>query len=306
MSKQSTRRQFLSRGAAMAAGLGLSPLATRELFAADSTDSLYTIALSQYSLHRMLKKGELDVMDYPDFAKKTFGIDMIDLWNGSFPEEKLASESFYKELRGRSTDAGTDLFLLMIGPLDTASKDAAKRAKAVDAAKPWFDRAALLGCKYVRIFLKAGGKSPDEARALAVESLRQLSDYAQSRDLTIVIEPGASDLARQGDWLASVFKELGHARCKAMPDFGKFGNYDAYEGTKALMPYTAVVSAKSHDFNEQGLETHIDYPRIMKIIVDSGFRGPVAIEFEGSKMSEVDGVLATQKLLERIRKSLAT
>ena len=71
------------------------------------------------------------------------------------------------------------------------------------------------------------------------------------------------------------------------------------------MPYAKGVSAKSYDFDDQGNETTIDYPRMMKIVLDAGYHGYVGIEYEGSKHSEMDGVRLTQKLLERVRDKMA-
>ena len=40
---------------------------------------------------------------------------------------------------------------------------------------------------------------------------------------------------------------------------------------------------------------------MMKIVGDAGYTGFVGIEYEGSKLSEADGIKATKKLLEKIR-----
>ncbi|MEX1229143.1 MAG: sugar phosphate isomerase/epimerase, partial [Planctomycetaceae bacterium] len=65
------------------------------------------------------------------------------------------------------------------------------------------------------------------------------------------------------------------------------------------------VSAKSHDFDENGNEINTDYVRMMKIVLDADYRGYVGIEYEGSKLEEPAGILATKKLLERIREQLS-
>jgi hydroxypyruvate isomerase len=70
------------------------------------------------------------------------------------------------------------------------------------------------------------------------------------------------------------------------------------------MPYAKAVSAKSHDFDDAGNETHTDYLKMMKIVVDAGYHGYVGIEFEGGG-DEHAGVRATQKLLERVRTELS-
>ena len=81
--------------------------------------------------------------------------------------------------------------------------------------------------------------------------------------------------------------------------------YDRYTGVAELMPFAKAVSAKSHDFDEEGNETHTDYRRMMKIVLNAGYRGYVGIEYEGGKLSEAEGVLATKKLLETVRDELS-
>ena len=66
------------------------------------------------------------------------------------------------------------------------------------------------------------------------------------------------------------------------------------------MPFAKAVSAKSHDFDAEGNEIHTDYFKMMKIVVDAGYHGYVGIEYEGDKLDEPAGILATKKLLERV------
>ena len=70
------------------------------------------------------------------------------------------------------------------------------------------------------------------------------------------------------------------------------------------MPYAKAVSAKSHEFNDDGNEKETDYYKMMKIVLDAGYRGFVGIEYEGAKLSEVNGISATKNLLEEVRDKL--
>ena len=73
----------------------------------------YTIGLSMYSLRNLFKDGSLKPLDYPAFAKKTFGITEIDIWDGGFPEDKRNNLEFYRELKKRSDAANTNIFLVI-------------------------------------------------------------------------------------------------------------------------------------------------------------------------------------------------
>jgi len=105
-------------------------------------------------------------------------------------------------------------------------------------------------------------------------------------------------------------KKVGHPRCGTLPDFGNFnlGNgqqYDRYKGVQELMPFAKGVSAKSNDFDDRGNEIRTDYPRMMKIVVDAGYKGYVGIEYSGDRLSEPEGIRATKNLLERVRADLS-
>jgi hypothetical protein len=44
---------------------------------------------------------------------------------------------------------------------------------------------------------------------------------------------------------------------------------------------------------------------MMRIVVSSGYRGWVGVEYEGDALCEDDGIRATKALLERVRAALA-
>jgi hypothetical protein len=93
-------------------------------------------------------------------------------------------------------------------------------------------------------------------------------------------------------------EQLRHSHCRLMPDFGKLRG-DIYEGTRAMMPHAAVISAKTHEFDDAGNQVEFDYFRLMKIVAAARFRGIVAIEWEGKQLDPVAGVHASKKLIER-------
>lgn len=70
------------------------------------------------------------------------------------------------------------------------------------------------------------------------------------------------------------------------------------------MPYAKGVSAKAHNFDENGNEVDSDFLKIMKIVKESGFKGHVGIEYEGNTLSEDEGIKATKALLEKVFKEI--
>lgn len=275
----------------------------RELHAARRTHMV--LGLSLYSLRELIRAKTLDPLDYPAFAKKEFGLSAIDLWEGGLPADKLDDDAYLGALRERAVQNGSDLFLLMAGVVDATG--ATPEARAAEAAKhlPSVRRAAVLGCRYLRVFVKA----PQADRATAVtrcaEALQPLVLHAAKKNVTLVIEPGSSELSSQGDFLAEVAARIDDPRCRLMPDFGKLKG-DIYAGTAAMMPYAAVVSAKMHNFDADGRQIDFDYPRLMRIVHESAFSGIVAIEWEGKGLTPIEGVQTSRSLIERSMGKLKT
>ncbi|MBW3542973.1 MAG: sugar phosphate isomerase/epimerase [Planctomycetes bacterium] len=294
------RRQFLRHTAGLAAGAAL--WASSPLIASDKKP-LFRISCTEYSLHRTIDKGELAHLDYAAFVKDTFGIEGIEYWNRPFAT-KAEDKDYILDMRKRSDDAGVEATCILIdGEGNLGDPDEAKRVQAVDNHKKWVVAAKLLGCESIRVNARSSG-SYDEQLKLAADGLRRLSEFADEHKMAVIVE-NHGGLSSNGQWLAAVMKAIDLDNCGTLPDFGNFGDYDRYKGVKELMPYAKLVSAKSHDFDESGNETRTDYERMMKIVVDSGYRGWVGIEYEGGRLSEVEGVKATQRLLERVREKLA-
>jgi sugar phosphate isomerase/epimerase len=258
-----------------------------------------TLGLSQYSLKGLFSAGKLDPLDYPAFARREFGITELDLWEGGLPADRLDDTRYLGELRKRAADAGTNLFLLMAGVVDATAGTgkAKKRATPADHQRS-IERCVQLGVRYVRFFVSASDGDRTVALGRCADALRPLADFAQARGITIAIEPGASAHTQDGAFLAEMAARVNHPGCRLMPDFGKLRG-DIYAGTGAMMPHSAVVSAKTHEFDAAGNQVEFDYFRLMKIVADSGFRGIVAIEWEGKKLDPVAGVHASKKLIER-------
>lgn len=263
---------------------------------------VYEVGLSMYSLRQLFqaKGGELDALDYPRFAKETFGITQIDVWDGGFPADKRTDPEYYRELKKRADAVGSSFFLLMTKAVNSEAKDVTKQAVQFNQQ---VDFAKILDAEYVRVFLKAPKKT-DRAESLkkSAAALKPVADYAQSQGIIIVIEPMPKQHSGDGVFLAELAKSMNHPSLRLMPDFGKMKFDDPYAGTVAMMPSTEVVSAKIHEFTKDGMSREFDYPRLMKSVVDSGFTGIVAIEYEGKELGAVEGVKASQALLQKLNR----
>jgi len=307
MTQTFNRRAFLKQSAELAAGLGASALAGGRLLAAQKKPP-FEISLAQWSLHKALFAKQVDNLDFARMAKQDFGIAAVEYVNQFF-KDKAKDPQYLGEMKKRAADLGvTNVLIMCDGEGALGDADAAKRRKAVENHYRWVESAKFLGCHSIRVNAESTG-SYEEQMSLAADGLRKLSEFGAQHEINIIVE-NHGGLSSNGAWLAAVMKKVGHPRCGTLPDFGNFRikpgeEYDRYKGVQELMPFAKGVSAKSHDFDAQGNETHTDYRRMMKIVLDAGYRGFVGVEYEGSKLSEPEGIRATKQLLERVRDAMA-
>jgi sugar phosphate isomerase/epimerase len=175
---------------------------------------------------------------------------------------------------------------------------------AVENHHQWLRAARRLGCHAIRVNAQSRG-APDEQAKLAADGLHALAVLAEPFGLHVIVENHGGYSSR-GSWLMDVLQQANHPLLGTLPDFGNFTvssteQYDKYLGVAEMMPLARAVSAKSHVFDAAGNEAEIDYRRMMKIVLDAGYRGWIGIEYEGSVHSEPEGIRHTARLLERIR-----
>lgn len=309
----SDQRDFLSRREAIkVAGVGAGvllaggPLALGALKRGASEPP--KISLAQWSLHKLLFGGELDHLDFATEAKK-MGFGAVEYVN-SFFKDKATDAAYLKQMNTRAADAGVEQLLIMCdGEGNLGEADDAARGRAVENHRKWLDAAKELGCHSIRVNAASSG-SWDEQRDRAADGLRRLCDLAEPLDLHVLVE-NHGGLSSNGKWLAEVMRAVDHPRVGTLPDFGNFcmdwsrsdqddAWYDRYQGVTELMPFAKAVSAKSHDFDEQGRETATDYLKMMRIVREAGYSGWVGVEYEGSRLPPREGSLATKRLLEKV------
>ena len=303
------KRRDFSKLTIASAFIGLTPLEI--LSATTNNKDQLKISLAQWSLNKAIKSGELSPLD---FAKKarSFDIDAIEYVSGLYTNhtdtlKKISMLKLSKELLKRSDDYGIDNVLIMIDSQGSlASSNKKERLKAIDNHKKWIDFSYEIGCETMRVNL-SGETKLDRWTENSIKSLTELSDY--NKNINVVVE-NHGGLSSNGKYLSNVMSKVNIDNCGTLPDFGNFcidGSpracnewYDIYKGVEELMPYAHAVSAKSYDFDDSGNETKIDYSKMIDIVKKAGYKGYIGIEYEGSRMSEDDGIIATKKLLEKL------
>lgn len=311
------RRSFVRNAAMGAAALTLLPACAdmkNQKMKKDNSPR-FSISLAQWSLHKTLQSGKLDNLDFPKKAVEAFGIYAVDYVNQFF-KDKASDSSYLAEMNKRTSDLGVRQLLIMIdneGGLAEPNDEV--RKQSVTNHFKWVDAAKTLGCHSLRV--NAFGGSVDDPvgwHIAAVDGLGSLASYAKPIGINVIVE-NHGGYSSDGAKLAAVMNEIDMPNCGTLPDFGNFcirrdtgkqwegqciDEYDRYKGISELLPFAISVSAKSYDFDAAGNETKIDYARMMDIVKKSAYSGYLGIEYEGNRLSEDEGILATKKLLEKL------
>ncbi len=258
----------------------------------------FKISLAEWSLNKSLFKKTITNMDFPRIAKETYGLDAVE-YVSTFFRDKAEDMEYLTNLKKECEKYGVKSLLIMVdGEGNLADTSLAARTKAVENHYKWVKAAKFLGCHSIRV--NAGGRGTmGQMQAAAIDGLGRLSAYAADHGINVIVENHGGN-SSYGKWLAEIMKAVNKPNCGTLPDLGNFYEYDRYKGVAELMPFAKGVSAKTHDFDENGNETQIDYVKMMKIIYDSGFRGYIDVEYEGTKLSEDEGIKATIALLNKV------
>ena len=312
MSKTPSRRDVLCASGSLGALALSAPMNTMASTLSETRrraeDPLFEISLAQWSNHRSLQAGEQTNLEWITNTRKKYDLGAVEYVN-SFFKDKACNWDYLSQMKERARDADVRPLLIMIdGEGALAAGDDGERRAAIERHRKWMVAASFLGCHSIRVNA-AGSGDAEEMQKRAADSLVQLAEFGSPYEVNVIVE-NHGGRSSNGEWLAGVMRLANDERVGTLPDFGNFriqGDewYDRYQGVAELMPFAKAVSAKSHEFDAQGNETRTDYRRMLKIVVDAGYRGHVGIEFEGSGVSEDEGIRLTRDLLLRVRGELA-
>ncbi|MDB4066545.1 sugar phosphate isomerase/epimerase [Flavobacteriaceae bacterium] len=326
------RRNFIMKSAVV--GLGLTTVgayACNNLQVARSplsngliTEPFFKLSLAQWSLNQAIRGGSMDPYA---FAAKSheLGFEGLEYVSQLYTDvtksdnQAAAHANFIKKSNEKAAMHGMKNLLIMIdGEGDLAVSSDIERKKGVINHHKWVETAAALGCHSIRINL-FGVTDPEAWAENSKESLLALGTYAAAFNINIMVE-NHGYLSSDAGLLMQVLNEVNLPNCGTLPDFGNFcleraggarwdsacvKEYDRYQGVEELMPRAFAVSAKSHDFDAAGNETHTDYKRMIQIVKNAGFSGYIGVEYEGKVLSEEAGILATKNLLIKTAQELS-
>ena len=292
------RRSFLrntSLFAGLTSGSGTVPVR--------AADKRFRISLAEWSLHRAISSRLITNLEFPRIAREQFGIEGLEFVNGLW---EAPTQDYLRRLKGNMQKTGTQGVLIMCdGEGLMGHSDKAARMKAARNHYKWVDIAAELGCHSIRtnMYPDRQPNTPAEIDAFigyCADSFANLCGYAKSHNINVIIE-NHGGVSSNPDVVIRLMKKVNLPNFGTLPDFGNFPKeIERYEAVAKLMAFAKGASFKCYDFGPDGNETTIDMHRMMKTVLDAGYHGWVGIEYEGSRLTEFEGVQAAKRFLDRL------
>jgi sugar phosphate isomerase/epimerase len=160
------------------------------------------------------------------------------------------------------------------------------RASSVEELAAQLAVCEAMGVRY--LFLSP--KHPGVSKQVACERLRRAGDVAEKHGVIIVLETHP-DLGTNGNTHLETMKQINHPNVRVNFDTGNITFYntgtDAVTELKKIIDYVATIELKEHNgqyrtWNFPALgKGVVDFPAILKLLQEHGFRGPITLEMEG-------------------------
>lgn len=279
----------------------------------------FKLSLAQWSLHRTFNEDGVSPFKFAEIAEAN-GFEGLEYVNHLYAKQiqELGFDKVIDTLKVISEKQGMKNLIIMIdGEGDLADPDETVRDKAVENHKKWVDAAQRLGCHSIRVNT-FGTNDPELWVPSVVDGLKKLSTYAATKNINVLCE-NHGWLSSDVPVLMDAINKVDMENCGTLPDFGNWcikrkdgaqwgeceEEYpDKYSGIKMMLTKAKAVSAKAYDFDENGNETTLDFPRIIQLVKDSGYTGYIGVEYEGNRLSEKEGIIAIKDLLLKSEKTV--
>lgn len=279
----SSRRGFLLRGGLAAAGLaaagGRTGLAIEPI--ARKGPPRLKLGICAYSYRQLLTRKE-EPMTLEGFLEKAAELDFdgVELTSYYFRD---TSAGFLRRLRARAFQLGLDVAGTAVGN-NFCLPPGPARDKQIEMTKRWIEHSEALGAPVIRIFAgtRQKGQSEEDAHKILVETIEECCAYAGEHGVFLALENHGGPTATAEGTL-KILRDVKSPWLGANLDTGNFHSADPYAEIAAVAPYAITTHVKV-EVRAAGQEVRpADFPRIVRVLREAGYRGYLSIEYEAKE-----------------------
>ncbi len=249
-------------------------------------ESHVKFSLNAYSFNDVLlaknnkeNQEAFTLMDLLDWcaAQNVEALDATGYYFPGYPE--VPSDEYIFNFKQKAFRLGIDISGTGIRN-NFASPDPKVRSADVELAKKWIVVAAKLGAPVLRLFAGAipqGYENKwDTVAGWMVDCFKECAAYGEKYGVIIGIQNHGDMLQTAGQCI-KIAKAVNSEWAGIILDTGNFKVEDPYADIEAVIPYTVNWQVKESVFGNKS-EVRTDFPRLMKIISKSGYRGYLPVE----------------------------
>lgn len=269
--------------------------------------------LEQLTANKADPSKGIDLFGICDFCAQ-HDIEAVDLTGYFFPGyPKPPEDSYVSQIKRFMHDRG----IVPSGTgvkNDFASADKAVRAAGVSLTKEWIEAAARLGAPVIRVFAgptgaiqdwreAAEGTSRDDVEKWMADDLRVCAEYGQRFGVLVAVQ-NHGDFLSSGPEHLSLLDRVDHPWCGALVDTGKYLTPDPYADIAMLVPHAVNWQIKE-TLGSSLRSPPTDFRKLVRIILDGGYRGFVPIETLSMGRKDYDPATEVVSVLTALREAIA-
>lgn len=336
MTQEQSRRHFLKAAAALPLGSLTAAAGVGALLPASAAHAIVPLkrvgglsikfSCNAYSFAKMLGgqakgQGGFSLFDLADFCAKV-NFDAFDATGYYFPGYQkdglgVPTDKYIYDLKRHAFALGLGISGTGVGNNFTVA-DKAARARDVQRIKAWVEVAAKLGAPVLRVFADtqmraadwqsvSNGATRDQVEEWIADNIRDCAEHAAKYGVFIGVQNHGDFLKTAADQI-SLIKRVNSPWCGAIVDTGYYRAPDPYAEMAKAAPYAVNWQVKQSPNGVENEKTQpTDIRRLLKIVLDSGYRGYLPIETLSPRGGggDYDPMKVVPVFLQQLRAELA-
>ena len=253
-------------------------------------------SLNAFSFNKALTDGSMSVFDLLQFCADTGfeGVDITGYYLKGYPA--VPDDDYLYKVKRTAFGLGLEISGTGVRN-DFTIADKARRAQEVELVKKWIEVAAKLGAPVIRVFAgnqKNEGISKEKVTDWILGDIRTCVEYGKQHGVIIGLQ-NHNDFIQTADQVVSMIDAVNSEWLGLILDTGSFRVKDPYDEIKKSVSYAVNWQIKENVFIN-GREVETDMPRLVRIIMDSAYKGYLPIETLG----EGDAKAKVRELFEKL------